>query len=88
MKRTVTFTHKGWFGLCPVYFAELGEEKDDFGGVEARHWSLEWLFDLSEILFGMLFFILGFFRADIELSWPFLITGELAEPITHEWEDE
>ena len=86
-KRSISYTHKGWFGFCPVYFADP-DGKEKWAGVEARSPWFEWLFDLSEGVFGVLFFILGFFRADIELSWPFLVTGELPAPITREIEED
>ena len=45
MNTTVIYTHKGWFGLCPVYLAGIDS---DGPNVDPRHWSLGWLMDLSE----------------------------------------
>lgn len=74
-----TLTHKGWFGLCPVYFA------DPFGPapmVEPRHWTLTPLMMLSEGIYAVAFTVWRALDPAFEPSWPLRITGELAKPIT------
>lgn len=67
---SVTITHKGWFGLCPVYMGDLGS---DAPFVAARSPWLEPLFDLSK----------GIFRIAhlwFAPTWPLFVTGELTHP--------
>lgn len=49
----VVLTHRGWFGLCPVYVGDINSDKPF---IDPRHWSLAWLFWLSECMFGLAFF--------------------------------
>lgn len=44
MMDEITYTHKGWFGLCPVYVSEPGWENE---AIEARYPWTDWLIDLS-----------------------------------------
>lgn len=85
MKRTITYTHKGWFGLCPVYVGNL-----DGGAVEleARHWTLEWLFDLSEIILGICFACNALIDPHFDAMWPIKLTGKLGTPRVIEAEQE
>ena len=76
MKATVSLTHKGWFGICPVYFANLDSAAPL---VVERHWSLLPLMLLSECCFGLVF-VLGSFLGGFEPAWPLRVTGELAPP--------
>ena len=79
MKRTVTYTHKGWMGLCPVYMADpYGPEP----AVDARHAWLEWLHDLSLAVFDLLISIKMRLDPEYEPGWPMVITGELHPPKT------
>ncbi|WP_455387421.1 hypothetical protein [Petrachloros mirabilis] len=64
----LTFTHKGWVLIAPVY---LGGHDGFTPVVKARHWTLEWLLDACEVVMRM------FYRG----GFPILVTGELAEPI-------
>lgn len=41
---TLTYTHKGWFGFCPIH---IGDVMSPDPCLKARHWSLEWLLDAS-----------------------------------------
>lgn len=70
-------THKGWFGLCPVY---LGGLDGDAPLVVERHWVLVPLMLLSECGFGMLFVLGALLLADFEPAWPLRVTGELDPP--------
>lgn len=72
----VRLTHKGWFGICPVYFANLDS---DAPLVVERHWSLLPLMLLSESCFGIVF-ALASLLTDFEPQWPLRVTGELDTP--------
>ncbi len=76
---TVTYTHKGWMGLCPIYAAGLGTE---FPAIDARHWSLEWLHELSLAIYGFGFSLMSLLNPAFEPAWPIRITGELKPPVT------
>lgn len=84
MKLKVTYTNKGWFGLCPVYFANLDSEAPD---IHPRHWSLEWLMDLSEFIYGPCHWLKSVADPLYEGGWPLQVTGELNPPkvIEHEY---
>jgi hypothetical protein len=69
----VIVTHKGWFGLCPVY---LGNPDGEAPLVVERHITLLPLFILSEWMFQLVFMMTDSYM------WPLRITGELKEPIT------
>lgn len=75
----ITYTHKGWFGLCPVYIAEPGSI-DPY--IEARRPYLGWLLDLSEIACAM---ASGVPREDL-YSCKVRVTGELEDPFVMEYE--
>ncbi|MBE2242453.1 MAG: hypothetical protein IAE86_06845 [Burkholderiaceae bacterium] len=81
---TLTLTHKGWFGVCPVYLADLDS---DAPLVVERHWALVPLMLLSEACFGALF-VLGSLFAGFEPAWPISVTGELDTPVTIDVDDE
>lgn len=85
MRSTVTYTHKGWFGVCPVYLADI---ETDIGGptVDPRHWTLEWLMDLSEAVFGVCIHIRAALDASYLPMWPIVVTGELVKPIVRMYE--
>ena len=73
-----TYTHKGWFFLCPVYLnADQGEGMD----VAARYPWLDWWFDLNSAVFD---FIAGF--SNFDEPFPFKVTGRLEKPVTMEFE--
>lgn len=77
----ITLTHKGWFGLCPVYFAGLDTEAPL---IDPRHWSLAPLMWLTELLYGAYFLLATMARPDFTPEWPLMVTGPLKTPI--EWE--
>lgn len=71
-----SFTHKGWFFLCPVYLcADIGEGMP----VTARHPWLDWWFDLNMSLFG---FFASF--SPHEEPFPLTVTGRLKTPVVFE----
>ena len=74
-----TYTHKGWFGIAPVY---ISEPESDAPGIEARWPALEWLVDLSEVVFGLVFSAMEIVAPDHEPMYPIRITGRLKEPVT------
>lgn len=73
------FTHKGWFGVCPVYFAGL-----ETGAplVHPRHRLFTPLMLLSELLFWVGFRVCEAVSPDFEPNWPLKVTGELNPPIS------
>lgn len=72
-KPTQKITHKGWFGLCPVYFGGL----DTLAPLVApRHWVFKPLMVLSEICFYLVFRVVSFIDPDFQPMWPLKITGE------------
>lgn len=78
MSREIVFTHKGWFGICPVYLAGLDS---DAPNVEARYWALKWLIDLFVWIFGAVIWLRTSMDPLYEPEWPLLITGELNPPL-------
>lgn len=77
MSTTVTLTHKGWFGLCPVYFANLDGPSPL---VLERHRLLVPLLMLSEALFAAAFALCETARLDWQPEWPMFVTGDLQPP--------
>lgn len=67
-------THKGWFGICPVYFGGLDTEGPI---VVERHWSFLPLMMLSEWMYSLCFAAMEFIDPSFEPSWPLRITGEI-----------
>lgn len=80
-KELPPLTHKGWFGLCPVYFAELDSAAPR---VVERHWSLAPLMVLSEILFTACFTVCCWVDPTFEPQWPLRVTGEIEKQTPHE----
>lgn len=77
--RAITFTHKGWFGLCPVYLANIQSSGPD---VHERHRAFAPLMWLSVHLFDLCFELQQMCDPAAEPAWPLKITGELRPPIT------
>ncbi|HEX4918049.1 MAG TPA: hypothetical protein VFV43_09155 [Limnobacter sp.] len=65
------FTHKGWFGLCPVYVGDINSEAPL---LSARWDCVEWLMDLSEAVFSVTMPIHHWLTGN-EPMWPIRITG-------------
>lgn len=76
---TVTFTHYGWFGLCPIIIAQHDSDMPVF---QARYRFTEWLFDFSDWMYERCNDILTFMNPDYEPGYPFTIRGELDPPLT------
>lgn len=72
-RRIIVMTHKGWFGLCPVWAGDLHEERCF---LEARHRRLDWLFDASSALFAVMHTIQAALGAD-DLRFPLRLTGKI-----------
>lgn len=69
----IALTHKGWFGVCPVYIGDL-----DGGAplVVERHSLLLPLFVFSELMFGLVMRAMYICGAEPP-GWPLRLTGEL-----------
>ena len=85
----VAFTHKGWFGLCPVYLGDQQDGKEidavepegflDMPVVTARWELLEYWFDFNVAVVDTIHFIGGAFGIEPK-GYPLYITGKLKEP--------
>ena len=75
-RRVLVLTHKGWFGLCPVWIGLLHTAAPI---IEPRHALLNWLMDLSNAIFDVLHAV-QVMVSDEEPVFPLRITGEI-EPI-------
>lgn len=80
----VTFTHHGWFGVCPVHMADLEGEAPV---IHPKHVLLSPLFWLSESVFGALFLLGTAIHPTWEPAWPLHVTGELPHPLLREFPD-
>lgn len=74
-----TLTHKGWFGVCPVY---IGGLESDAPFLVERHWSALPLMVLSEAMFAGLIAVKTAADPEWEPAWPIRVTGEI-EPRQH-----
>ena len=63
----VPFTHKGWFGLCPIYIAEPDSEGPR---IEPRFPCTAWLIHLSAWIFNVM-------NAE---AFPIKFTGQVSPP--------
>lgn len=70
------FTHKGWFGICPVYLADFQTYSPL---VEPRHWVLYPFFWFSLSAFGFHMMFMELLKPGYEPGWPLVITGKLPE---------
>lgn len=75
------FTHRGWFGICPVYLGRLDQPEPVVH--ERRPWMLP-LMLFSECMYGIVFWVIGLVRPDYEPAWPIQVTGRLPTPIPFE----
>lgn len=75
----IDFTHKGWFGMCPVYLSDiLGESPI----IDARHWLFVPLMYVSEWGFAAAFWCAEQMSDSFVPMFPLRITGKLARPIS------
>lgn len=65
-------THKGWLGLCPIYLTDPTQGPLH---LEARHWVLEPLLDLSEALQRTVNWLLSLVDPHHEPGFSILVTG-------------
>ena len=77
---SVTFTHKGWFGLCPIYISEPYSEGPT---LEPRIPYTGWFLDLQADIYGIFFNLVQ----DEDPMWPIKITGELKKPVVMDFEE-
>lgn len=75
----ITYTHKGWFGLCPVY---ISEPHSDEPSIEPRYLCTDWLLALSAWIWSWDF---SFVEGD-DKALPIRVTGELEDPFVVEYE--
>jgi len=73
-----TYTHKGWFFLCPVY---MDAEQGDGMSVAVRRPWLGWWFDVNAAAFAL---VASF--SNNEEPFPFRVTGKLENPVVIECE--
>lgn len=75
MKRDLTgYTHKGWFGICPVYLGNLGS---DIVKVAPRWEAVVPLFVISEWFQGAAIYVCTLFYPEYVPTWKFRVTEEL-----------
>ena len=84
--KTQVFTHTGWFGICPVYLANLEAEavsmtprKDD-----TLH---EALFHITLWTFHAFFAVVDVLVPSWQPGYPIQVTGVLLVPYTYEYDD-
>ena len=72
------YTHKGWFGFCPVYLAEPQSSCPD---VVERHWSLKYVLDLNVALQQAAIAVCTLMAPDWEPTWKIRVTKKLDQTI-------
>jgi hypothetical protein len=70
----VSLTHKGWFGLCPVYYGGVYSASPV---VVERHWSAVPLMMLSEGFFALAILTMAVLAPQVEPAYPLRLTGKL-----------
>lgn len=70
-------THKGWFGICPIY---MGDVHSNGPVIVERHWSLMPLMQLSHWLQVALIFIQSLLFENDDLVWIVVQGDELDSP--------
>lgn len=85
--RVESFTHKGWFGICPVY---VGDLETDCPNVTPRweNWVTTALFLVSHYSFMAFFTVADIVNPDWQPGFPLLITEELLVKHLYEYEDD
>ena len=68
-----TFTHYGWFGMCPVYLAHLNGPCPT---IAERNWVPEWWLSLNHHLVGTYIMLRSLMDEDYEPMFGFVISGE------------
>lgn len=72
------YTHKGWFGLCPIYIGSI--DQDPIEMCPRYNW-LGWLFDFSVAVQEFSIEFLSAINPEYEPAWAIKVTGELDAPI-------
>lgn len=83
MKQRIVLTHKGWYGLCPVYIGALDSDEPIMGW---RHWAAAPLFWISMVIEFTIVQAMLFSNPDVETSLPLRVTGRLDKAII-DWAD-
>jgi hypothetical protein len=78
MTTTVTYTHAGWLGLCPVLIAYPHGECH----LRARHALLEWLLTASIYGFQCVGAVMTWLDPEFCSSFPVRVTRTLSAPVT------
>lgn len=86
MKTVQLYSHKGWFGICPVYVADL---ESDAPHLTPRMdgWFCEGLFWASHYTFIAFFTVADAVAPAWQPGFPIFVTEELLVPHHHEYED-
>lgn len=71
----IGLTHKGWFGICPVYMNSPWHNEPPY--IDPRHWTLTPLFWFSEAMCWIAYHIYEIFDPEMEIGWPIKVTGRL-----------
>ena len=75
----VSYTHKGWFLLCPIYIGDIDSEAPC---LEERLAIFYPLLVLSELLFGLAVELMLLLDPLYEPRFPIVITGRLRQHIS------
>ena len=70
----ITYTHKGWFGMCPMFIGKLNSECPD---LLPRHWAFMPLAHLAVFLQGIAISTCAFFNPHWTPVWAIRVTGIL-----------
>jgi hypothetical protein len=87
LKKTEKFTHKGWFGICPVYLADLETDCPNLTP-RADDWFHLGLYYVSHYAFIAFFTVADTINPSWQPGFPIVVTGELVVPYLYEYDDE
>jgi len=73
-----TWTHKGFFGICPVYVAN---PDSPMPCITPRHEYLDVLIHVSEYSFAFYFWLRSLWNPEYDGTFPILLTARLPAPI-------
>lgn len=80
----VTYTHKGWFGICPIYIGNF-QKVNDIPDIDYRHWIFQPLMLVSGFTIDSYHFIMSMIDDLHEPMYTMYITGKLNQPVTREY---
>lgn len=83
MIEKVEFTHYGWFGICPVIYADLETEQPR---VEPRWDILAFLFIASEFMQHKYMEVRSRLDSDCEPNFVLSVSGEFKSPYVREFD--